>query len=221
MSDHSHSQEEIGLRREPAGERGRRRRELILDTAAEMLVKEGPEGLNTNALAARAGIAVCSVYQYFANKEAILLALGQRYLEQMAENTVAALQQDLSGLSMQEMVDRVVTPMIDFERSNPAFGHFTLGPEAGMAEGARRVDQEILTAIHALLLRVRPGLEDADAWNIARVTKALYKGMSYLIHEEGDIPGPNLDASLDELKQVMAGYLEGRLGERVILMGAQ
>jgi AcrR family transcriptional regulator len=157
---------------------------------------------------------VGSVYQYFANKEAILQALGQRFLEQMAENTVAALQQELTGLSMREMVDRVVSPMIEFERRHPAFGHFTLGPDAGTADAARRVDREILNAIHALLFRVRPSLDDAAAWNIARVTKALYKGMSYLIHEESDIraAGADLHLLLDELKGVMAGYLEGRLG---------
>ena len=217
-ADSASQKKDLGKRRRPLGERGRRRRDLILDTAADLLTAGGPEAINTNALAERAGISVGSVYQYFSNKEAILMALGQRYMEQLASNTVAALQQDVSGLDFETMVNRVIDPMIAFERQHPAFGHMSGSPEVSptLGEGAKHIDQEILTTIHGLLLRVSPNLPDERAWHMARVTKAMYKGMSYLIQQEQEIiqTGGNADSLLADMKRMMAHYLETELSER-------
>uniref|UniRef100_B8HSG2 Transcriptional regulator, TetR family n=1 Tax=Cyanothece sp. (strain PCC 7425 / ATCC 29141) TaxID=395961 RepID=B8HSG2_CYAP4 len=229
MSKNSHRQpaepEELPLsdlaktatktRRSPAGDRGRRRRDLILDTAAELLAEFGPDAINTNALADRARISVGSVYQYFANKEAILMALGERYLQQLGSNTVAALQQDLMGLDFAAMVDRVIDPMIAFERRYPAFRHLNAGQEGAgiLAEAAHKMDQEILVTIHHLLLRICPKLNPTQGWQIARVTKALYKGMSYIIQQEPEIQqaGGDVEEMIADLKRMMATYLAEQL----------
>ena len=203
-------------RRSPSGERGQRRRDLILDTAADLLADGGPEAINTNALANHADISVGSVYQYFSNKEAILTALGERYIQQLGSNTVAALRQDVSGMDFAALVDRVIDPMIAFERQHPAFRHLNAGQEEGgtLAEGAKRVDREILATIHDLLLRVCPDLNPTQGWQIARVTKALYKGVSYLIQQEQEIKNAcgDVDAMIADMKRLMAAYLEGQLG---------
>lgn len=204
------------IRRSPSGERGQRRRNLILDTAADLLAEGGAEAINTNTLADRAGISVGSVYQYFANKEAILTALGERYMQQLGNNTVAALQQDVLGLDFATMVDRVIDPMIAFERQHPAFRHLDTGQEGQgtLAIAAQRVEQEILTTIHSLLLQICPDLPPAQSWQIARVTKALYKGMSYLIQQEQEIEkeNGNVDSLIAALKRMMVAYLEKQLG---------
>jgi len=203
-------------RRRPSGARGARRRDLILDTAADLLTEGGTEAINTNILAARAGISIGSVYQYFANKEAILAALGERYIQQLGNNTMAALQQDVSGLDFAAMVDRVVNPMIAFERQHPAFRHLDAGQEkqGTLAISAQKVDQEILATIYSLLLRICPGLNPTQGWQMARVTKALYKGMSYLIQQEQEITkeGGNVDSLIADMKRMMVTYLEERLG---------
>ena len=51
---------------------------MILDVAAELLEDKGIEGFNTNVLAERAGVAVRSVYRYFPNKLAVIVALVER-----------------------------------------------------------------------------------------------------------------------------------------------
>ncbi|MEA5565791.1 TetR/AcrR family transcriptional regulator [Anabaena sp. UHCC 0399] len=202
-------------RRSPSGERGQRRRDLILDTAADLLAAGGAEAINTNVLAERSGISVGSVYQYFSNKEAILTALGERYMQQLGSNTLTSLQQDVSGLDFATIVDRVIDPMIAFERKHPAFRHLNAGQEGGgtMAEAAQQVDQEILATIYDLLLRVCPELNPIQGWQIARILKALYKGMSYLIQQEKDIEkdGGNVDGMIADMKRMMAGYLEDSL----------
>jgi AcrR family transcriptional regulator len=196
------------------GQRGQQRRDLILDTAADLLVEGGTEAINTNAIADRAQIAVGSIYQYFANKEAILVALSDRYMQQLAANTLEALQQDVSGLDGQMMVDRVIDPMIAFERRHPAFRYLQASGEnsGALADAAKRMDQEILVTIQDLLRRVYPQLELLRSQEMARVMKALYKGISYLIQQEAEIvqAGGDIEVLLESMKQVMATYLENQ-----------
>ncbi|MBE9210828.1 TetR/AcrR family transcriptional regulator [Nostoc sp. LEGE 06077] len=203
-------------RRRPSGKRGQQRRDLILDTAADLLEQGGVEAINTNVLAERAGISVGSVYQYFSNKEAILAALGERYLQQLSSNTIAALQQDVSGLDFATMVSRVIDPMIAFERQHPAFRHLNAGQsgQTTLAGAAQRVDQEILTTIYDLLLQVSPHLDPIQGEQIARVTKALYKGMSYLVEQEKEIhnEGGDVERMISDMKRMLADYLKEHLG---------
>lgn len=64
----------------------------IFEAAAEIIDREGLAALNTNYLAERAGIAVGTLYGYFPNKQAILLAMARRDLEatQRAVSTAIA-----------------------------------------------------------------------------------------------------------------------------------
>ena len=65
-------------RRVPQQVRSRDRVERILEVAGEIVVADGVEAVTTRAIAAAAGLPVASLYQYFADKEAVLLALVER-----------------------------------------------------------------------------------------------------------------------------------------------
>ena len=56
----------------------------ILDTAAMLLDEVGVDAFNTNLLAERAGVAVRSVYRYYPNKLAVIVALYERHEEAWA-----------------------------------------------------------------------------------------------------------------------------------------
>ncbi|MEO1082154.1 MAG: TetR/AcrR family transcriptional regulator [Pseudomonadota bacterium] len=56
-------------------------RERVLDAAAELLASRGLKHLNTNALATQAGVTPPTVYRYFNNKEAVVIALAERFIE--------------------------------------------------------------------------------------------------------------------------------------------
>lgn len=69
--------------------------ETILEAAARILEKDGFDGLTTNAIAGKAGISIGSLYEYFPNKEAILVAMARNILTEdeavMAKAIEAAL----------------------------------------------------------------------------------------------------------------------------------
>jgi len=60
------------VRRVPRQERSKILVDCIRIAASQILENDGPKALTTNNIAARAGVSIGSLYQYFANKEQIL-----------------------------------------------------------------------------------------------------------------------------------------------------
>lgn len=67
-------------RRRPKQARAQVTYDSILQAAVQLLERAGPEGLNTNTVAERAGVSIGTLYQYFPDKESILLAVARREL---------------------------------------------------------------------------------------------------------------------------------------------
>ena len=87
---HNHA---VSPRKKPVQARAQATVEAILDAATHVLVSEGYEGATTNRIAARAGVSIGSLYQYFPTKEAIVAALIEQHeatmLQQLAEMAIA------------------------------------------------------------------------------------------------------------------------------------
>jgi AcrR family transcriptional regulator len=62
-------------RRKPVQDRSLATVEAILEAAAQVFERYGYAAGTTNRIAGRAGVAIGSLYQYFRNKDAILVAL--------------------------------------------------------------------------------------------------------------------------------------------------
>jgi AcrR family transcriptional regulator len=57
--------------------------DALLTAASQILVRDGVERLSTTAVAERAGVSVGSLYQYFGNKEDLLVALAKHEVSQI------------------------------------------------------------------------------------------------------------------------------------------
>ena len=66
------------LRKTPVQPRAHVTIEQIIEAAAQLIEERGLLGYNTNAVAARAGVSIGSLYQYFPGKDAIMIALARR-----------------------------------------------------------------------------------------------------------------------------------------------
>jgi AcrR family transcriptional regulator len=71
--------------------------EAVLEAAARILEERGPDGLNTNAVAERAGVGIGSLYQYFPNKHALVAALVRRSTAALHARLATAGPQALAG----------------------------------------------------------------------------------------------------------------------------
>lgn len=94
-------------RRTPSQARSRERVGKVLDAASQIVVAQGIDSLSTRSIAAAAGIPVASLYQYFSDRDAILLALVERDTEEMDEQVRA----DLAALETLSIASLVETTM--------------------------------------------------------------------------------------------------------------
>jgi AcrR family transcriptional regulator len=79
------------MRKSPTQARAEHTVDAILEAAAQILQSDGEEKLNTNRIAERAGFSIGTLYQYFADKEAIIAALAEREREKVLATIVKAL----------------------------------------------------------------------------------------------------------------------------------
>jgi AcrR family transcriptional regulator len=66
----------------------------ILEAAAQVLEAGGLAAFTTNAVAERAGVSIGTLYQYFADKQALLRALAERELQRTLAAVATALRGD-------------------------------------------------------------------------------------------------------------------------------
>ena len=92
-------------RKQPRQARSQALVEAILDAATRIMVRDGREAANTNAIAREAGVSIGSLYQYFPNREAVLASLlhrhGHRIHDQVAHKGAApaSLEEAVTGVA--------------------------------------------------------------------------------------------------------------------------
>ncbi len=70
------------LRRKPRQQRSIASWHAVLDAAAQLFGELGYARTTTNKVAERAGVSIGSLYQYFADKDALLRALAERHVRE-------------------------------------------------------------------------------------------------------------------------------------------
>lgn len=93
--------------------------ETIVEATTRILAGAGWDAVNTNAIAKRAGVSVGSVYEYFANKQAVLDLIVDRHLTR-AEDLIRG-SASLVGASPQpeKVVQALVAGFIVLHREDP------------------------------------------------------------------------------------------------------
>jgi AcrR family transcriptional regulator len=110
---------ELELRHAPRQSRSKATFEQILDATAQLLEGKGLEGINTNAIARAAGINVATLYQYFPNKQAVLLALFQRFSTQRIDTGKSGVLGMGGSLDWQAKVGATVEGLFALRRTLP------------------------------------------------------------------------------------------------------
>jgi AcrR family transcriptional regulator len=94
--------------------------ERILDAAAQRVVTEGVDAVTTRGVAELAEVPVATLYQYFGDKDEILLALVERDVAEM-DAQVAADLAELDVLSIASLVETTMRAFVKVYLRRPAF----------------------------------------------------------------------------------------------------
>lgn len=98
-------------RKNPKQARARHTVATLLDTTARILAAEGGDRLSTNHLARKSGFSVGTIYQYFPNREAIVLALIERQRADVRRRIATAAARD--GGTVEERLRAIVRILHD------------------------------------------------------------------------------------------------------------
>ena len=103
------------LLKAPRQKRSRERVQLILAATRSQLEQDGIRALSTNSIAARAKIPVSSIYQYFPDKEAVLAAVYEEYLEHIRNTYVAVDTAENRALPWREYLTAMLRALVAAE----------------------------------------------------------------------------------------------------------
>ena len=122
--------------RTPRQERSRHTVECVLAAAAQVFAQQGYANTTTNHIAARAGVSIGSLYQYFPSKDAVLVALAERHVER-AFATVMEQVRAKRTAPIPEFLRVLVDTMVAAHEMEPRL-HRVIFEEASLDEGFRR-----------------------------------------------------------------------------------
>lgn len=142
-------------RKTPIQARSKATVDAILSATAQVLKRKGYAAATTDRIAERAGVSVGSLYQYFPNKDAILVALAERHIDEgfalVRELLVEALQEVPPA---ELLLRRFVVAMVALHENEPDL-HRVLFEEvplpASVRRGLRRRENEFATEVCGLL----------------------------------------------------------------------
>ncbi len=197
-------------RRQPAQARGRERVAKILDAADAVFFELGYEGATTDAIAARAGASIGSVYQFFPNKAALFRALALRYLEQIRGVYLKLAEEDGFLLPLDELIERVLTEFAAFHRKHPALRQLLLTSLAlpELLAATEEMHRDFEHGVQAALQLRAPKLPPERLAVVAAVSVGVF---SSLIWTATRADSGFERRVINEGKQLFAAYLSAQL----------
>jgi AcrR family transcriptional regulator len=193
--------------KEPRRRRGRERVAGLLDAAAQVFAEKGYEAATMAEIAARAGAAIGSLYQFFPSKELIAGALRGRYGDELCAR-LEAMRDSAAGWSAETLADRLIDAMVDFHLQHPAFTAL-VEAHAGIHPGAGDVRERLRRAIRDMLLAHEPDLDPQTALAIAIVALQTMKAAAALSAEDK----LSRAVLVGEMRMMLRRYVVTRLAE--------
>ncbi|GAA0191080.1 TetR/AcrR family transcriptional regulator [Cytobacillus oceanisediminis] len=196
------------LRKAPRQDRSRRMVERILEAARLVLVEEGYERATTNRIASRAEVSPGSLYQYFPDKQAILVAVIDRYSAEIGEELTAVLA-DRLDLPPDQLVRAAYEGLLDVLEEHREYLRLVTQelPLSRVAGHVGQVERRVADLVGAYLTVSRtptPLPTSASAWLLVRMVEHL--SVDYVLQR----PDIARDVFVEELVHLTAAHLAAR-----------
>jgi len=105
-------------RRKPSQARSVVTVNAIFEACIQVFNQTGPDSLTTTRVAERAGVSVGTLYQYFPDRQAMMLSLLERHLIRITED-VSAVCEANKGTTLEVMIPNIVHAMVDAKMAHP------------------------------------------------------------------------------------------------------
>jgi AcrR family transcriptional regulator len=189
-------------RRAPSQARAQVTVSSILEAAGQILLADGLRGFNTNRIAERAGVSIGTLYGYFPNKRAILIALARQLLQEDGKTVLSILDENHDGQAR-----KIVRALLERHRRNTAYRRIVISTYLGEGLGpndARQVEEQIA------VMATHPGGPFAnlaiDPVQLFVATRAVL-GVARALTEDGVSANLNPRAIEDETMRLLSSYL--------------
>ncbi len=199
-------------RKAPRQARAKATRSAIIEAAAQIIGQRGLSGFTTNAVAERAGVSIGSLYQYFPNKDALMVALIERQQDQQS----AALLSSASAFAKGDLADIVrtlVRAAMQHHRDDPllatAIDHEEMRlPISAMLDHRLDMAGAVLRSVFASQVHGLSALE------IDRAVQTLPHLVRATVDVWANRQPPMLDIAEEEAVRAVLGYLRAAVPER-------
>ena len=151
----------ITVRTEPVQQRSSERITALLDAAAELIDRNGIDGLTTSDVAARSGSSVGVVYRYFPNIQSLLRALAARNMAKFTDAIYKLM--DDEPTKWLDALNATIDIYAELSRSEPGFRALRFGDviDERFLHPERSNNNVLATAFKDLIVS-RYGLEPTD-----------------------------------------------------------
>jgi AcrR family transcriptional regulator len=192
-------------RREPTQARAREKVARIVRAARRVLEREGPEALNTNRIAAEAGVGVGTVYEYFPDKHAVAAAVREQLADHEAREVLRCLDA-WEGRPLEEALTPVVETVFALYRRHHALYRalWALAP-SGRLVGERPGELLIQQRMRRWL---EPRAADLGLTDLDLTVLTVFHLVESLAMQMGTRGGKRSDAAcVEQIVRAARGYL--------------
>jgi AcrR family transcriptional regulator len=182
--------------------------EAILEAAAQVFESHGYAHASTNRIAERAGISIGSLYQYFPNKDAILVALARRHLEEGMAVMWPQVQRLGGEESWEEVLPGIVEAMVQMHAVAPML-HRCLFEETRLPKAVRdelEALEDALIEITATAIAADPSIAGGDIQLAAAIVVNAIEGLTHrlVLHPQA---GADQELVAGEITKLVRAYL--------------
>lgn len=193
-------------RKKPVQARSTASVEAILEATIQVLLAIGKERLTTARVAARAGVSVGTLYQYFPNKSSLLQGALKRHLVGV-KTSVERVCQEQKGNSLAQMATALVLAFLEAKFGDAQAGAalYAVSSDVDGARIARQMSERINQAIVQMLISARESLR-TDPVLVASMLQSAMAGAGRRLLES-ESPEKHLAAVQHELTILARAYL--------------